>query len=189
MSTPVKQCTHCHEVKPLDDFSPKKCSKDGRASRCKVCNAAALRAYRATPQGKKAQYASHQRYYATEHGRAITEAYRQSPEYRLQRQTPEYKAKRAAWLATDAGKKAVKLAQARYHEKKRQTREGRLKAAAVNAVNGAVRSGLLPRVTELLCASCGQPAEQYHHYLGYEQAFHLSVVPLCKNCHFAVHHP
>lgn len=34
-----KACTRCDEVKPLEEFSPDKRSRDGRQSWCRVCNA------------------------------------------------------------------------------------------------------------------------------------------------------
>jgi hypothetical protein len=33
----TKQCRKCHQVKPLDSFSPKKTMRDGRRSWCKTC--------------------------------------------------------------------------------------------------------------------------------------------------------
>lgn len=43
----MKTCTQCGEVKPLDDFSPRKSKADPKARRsnCKVCACAATRAY------------------------------------------------------------------------------------------------------------------------------------------------
>lgn len=35
--TPQKKCTHCKEVKPLEDFSPNKRGRMGRQAWCKAC--------------------------------------------------------------------------------------------------------------------------------------------------------
>lgn len=39
----VKRCTRCGEVKPLGEFPPRKGARDGRDSRCRVCNAKRVR--------------------------------------------------------------------------------------------------------------------------------------------------
>lgn len=52
----MKHCSHCHNAKPLDDFSPSKAYKDGHASRCKACQAAIMRLRRVeNPRQEKAQ--------------------------------------------------------------------------------------------------------------------------------------
>jgi len=47
-----KQCSRCHQIKPLESFSPSKNYKYGRASVCKVCHAAYIRTYRRNNPGK-----------------------------------------------------------------------------------------------------------------------------------------
>ncbi len=44
---PEKTCTHCHEVKPLEQFRPMHKMNDGRSSWCAVCHTAASRDWRA----------------------------------------------------------------------------------------------------------------------------------------------
>lgn len=46
-----KACTRCHEAKPLEEFSPDKDSRDGRKSRCRVCDAKHKREARWTKKG------------------------------------------------------------------------------------------------------------------------------------------
>lgn len=59
-----------------------------------------------------------------------------------------------------------------------------LKAAAVAAVNRAVWSTEeLPNLSTQVCDECGAPAEDYHHYLGYDSEHWLDVKPLCRKCH------
>lgn len=57
---------------------------------------------------------------------------------------------------------------------------------AHNAVNYAVRAGVLPHVSEKTCTDCGEQAQHYHHE-SYEKADWLKVIPLCSLCHKARH--
>ena len=59
-----------------------------------------------------------------------------------------------------------------------------LKRAAVAAVHAAVwQHKTLPPASTRQCAECGQKAQSYHHYLGYEPDHWLDVIPLCTRCH------
>lgn len=55
--------------------------------------------------------------------------------------------------------------------------------AVSSAVRKAVLAGELPNIKTLVCADCGAPACDYHHYNGYEPEHLLDVVPLCRKCH------
>lgn len=44
--TTLRQCTRCHELKPLTGFGPERRKKDGLSSWCKVCDASAARTWR-----------------------------------------------------------------------------------------------------------------------------------------------
>jgi len=54
---------------------------------------------------------------------------------------------------------------------------------AVNAINNAITAGKLPRPNTKLCYYCPKPAQQYHHWHGYEKEHWLDVVPVCRKCH------
>lgn len=54
---------------------------------------------------------------------------------------------------------------------------------AGQAVRRAVQVGRLPHVRTLTCVHCGEPAREYHHYLGHAKEHRLDVVPLCIPCH------
>jgi hypothetical protein len=56
-------------------------------------------------------------------------------------------------------------------------------AATRAAVRRAVRRGELAPVAEQPCATCGQPAAEYHHQRGYAAEHATDVTPLCKDCH------
>lgn len=56
-------------------------------------------------------------------------------------------------------------------------------ASAHNAVYLAVQEGTIRPVTDFFCVHCGQPAQEYHHHLGYERQNWLNVEPVCQSCH------
>lgn len=58
---------------------------------------------------------------------------------------------------------------------------------ATNAVNHAIAAGKLPRANTRQCHYCPQPAQQYHHWHGYEPECWLDVVPACVECHTKEH--
>ncbi len=56
---------------------------------------------------------------------------------------------------------------------------------AKRAVDLAQRKGA-PKPNQFLCASCGEIAEEFHHW-SYEEQHRLSVVPVCRRCHRSHH--
>ena len=50
------------------------------------------------------------------------------------------------------------------------------------AVSNAITTNKLLRPTFFYC-KCGKPAEQYHHWKGYEPKHYLDVIPICIKCH------
>jgi len=57
----MKRCQKCGEVKPLEDFYPRKSSQDGRRSDCKACEATqAHKYYKATATARR-EYSRHWR--------------------------------------------------------------------------------------------------------------------------------
>lgn len=52
-------------------------------------------------------------------------------------------------------------------------------AQAAYQVNKAVKKGILPHVSTLICVDCGKPAQCYEHR-DYNKP--LEVVPTCKSC-------
>lgn len=51
------------------------------------------------------------------------------------------------------------------------------------AVARAKKAGRLPKASDLLCVDCGRQAQEYDHYLGYNEEHWLDVQPVCKPCH------
>ena len=54
---------------------------------------------------------------------------------------------------------------------------------ASNTINNAIQSGKLVRPNTRLCHYCPNPAQEYHHWHGYEKAQSFDVVPVCISCH------
>ena len=70
-----------------------------------------------------------------------------------------------------------KVANRRY----KTCRPNQIKAG--NAVIYAIRNGKLISPKFLLCHYCPKPAQQYHHWHGYEKEYWLDVIPVCIKCH------
>lgn len=58
---------------------------------------------------------------------------------------------------------------------------------ARNAVNHAIRAGKLPPIKLLECVYCGEQAEYYHHWAGYEPEHWFDIIPLCRKCDRKAH--
>ena len=61
------------------------------------------------------------------------------------------------------------------------------KIQARQRVVHAVKMGLLPKADSLPCTDCGHTGtdrrHEYHHHNGYDESYHLDVIPLCSVCH------
>jgi len=60
----MKDCTKCHQEKPLNGFHRNKLSRDGHNWWCKECSCAAIRKWRSTQKGKQQHREQMQRYRA-----------------------------------------------------------------------------------------------------------------------------
>ena len=70
---------------------------------------------------------------------------------------------------------------------KHKAPSGKVQSQASNAVNYEIKCGKLAKPTNLPCYDCGEPAREYHHYLGYRKSHWLNVIPLCNKCHSRRH--
>lgn len=65
------------------------------------------------------------------------------------------------------------------------------KAQAKSRINHDVRLGLRPNPNSLHCVKCGHKGtdkrHEYHHVMGYSEAHHYDVLPLCSTCHHEEH--
>ena len=71
--------------------------------------------------------------------------------------------------------------------KKRYRAKHSEREKAKNKVHNTIRAGKLCGPKTLACYYCPKPAEQYHHWRGYDKKHWLDVVPVCKNCHRNIH--
>ncbi len=66
----------------------------------------------------------------------------------------------------------------------------RLRKLASRKVGHEVEAGRLPKPDTMKCYLCGNPARDYHHYLGYEPEHWLDVKPVCRSCNInLIHEP
>ena len=69
--------------------------------------------------------------------------------------------------------------------KRRATRpDHRFKEKARMAVGHSVEAGQTPPASFFQCnTQCGEMAEEWHHFAGYEEKHWFFILPLCKSCH------
>lgn len=94
------------------------------------------------------------------------------------------------YYQTKKGKEVNRKAESRYAKtekgkakKKRYRQRNPEQVKARNAVIKAIKDGKLPRLDNRLCHYCPKPAQEYHHWHGYEKEHWLDVVPACIPCH------
>ena len=158
----MKTCTKCDKSKPLSDFYKHARLAVSHRSECKACS----RANNVT-------------YWRNEENKAKAKEYRKG------------------YSKTEHGKKVLRSASLRYrHTKKGKATLARnikkfqlnhpVQIQCMSALNYAIRSGKLQKPSSLNC-SCGQPAEQYHHYKGYAKENWFDVIAKCIPCHSKLH--
>lgn len=95
----AKRCTRCGETKPLEEFGRDRRKRDGRASRCRACQAEYLRAYR---KANREAIRERERAYREANREAIRERsreyYERNREAILEQQREHWKANREALL-------------------------------------------------------------------------------------------
>ncbi len=161
---PTKHCTceaceRAGQLLPFSEFYKDKYAPDGVTYQCKKCMNAGKYRYMQTAAGKE----SHKKYMQSEKGKAALFKHAHS----------------------DLGRKTGRIKTARRRKNPEQKRID----LAYKTIHDLVRSKMIPKAKELNCDLCGQPAKEYHHYLGYEPEHHLDVIPVCRECHIRVHHP
>ncbi len=95
-----------------------------------------------------------------------------SSEYAIQEGSFAHSKARKNYRKTPKGKKAYK--------NYKQNHPERIKAR--RAIYTEIESGRIPKANTLQCHYCGENAQQYHHYRGYEEQYKLVVVPSCTKC-------
>lgn len=209
-------CERAGQLLPLSEFHKSKNRKDGHVERCKKCVTNSMKQRYNLPKKEvleKQCFNKNCRRYGqvlpiSEFNRhcASPDGYfyicRECANERVKRQRendPDNKEKTNAYARYFRKTTKGRINDRRGKKKYRQSEKGRLndaqrrqrdkhKMRARYALNRAVDTGKLPPATECQCFVCGNPAKEYHHYLGYEPEHHLDVKPVCKKCHASIHH-
>lgn len=90
ISNGTKPCTKCGETKELSAFGTSKYTTGGLSVYCKACMAAAARARRATPEGKKAHYESTQRWIERLPQDKLADGIKRCPKCQIEKPFAEY---------------------------------------------------------------------------------------------------
>ena len=96
---------------------------------------------------------------------------------RIRQQTEKVKTYQSNYQKSDVGK----INHCTNIKKYRKRFPMRIRAR--DAVKYATRVGKLPKPKTLQCYLCFEPANEYHHYLGYKPKHKLDVLPICTKCH------
>jgi hypothetical protein len=186
-----KRCYRCKQIKPLTEFYKNKSAKDGHQNRCKACSAEYGRQYRATEHGRAKTNEWARKYRATERVKQYRHEYKMRPDVKARERanankrlkTPKGQKKQNRYNSSQSHLDAVH----RYQAKKRKDPEFRLMERARNSIAVAVYRGKMKPASDLFCVQCGNPAQEYHHHLGYEREHWHDVIPVCRECHSAIH--
>jgi hypothetical protein len=183
-----KRCVTCEESKSVGEYYLNCAAKDGFTTDCKECRKARSRAWREDNPERVA--ANTRRWYEANRERAAENRKRWDLENadrvgELSRRWHEENRdkKRAAnrrWRRENPEKEAAKSL--RYRERYPEKVEAR------NALNHAVRDGLLGKPER--CSRCGMPTphdELHGHHGDYSKP--LEVEWLCVGCHNEIHNP
>lgn len=159
-------------------------SSYGKASHCK-----SSAKYQQTHDGKICHRKGNAKYRRSQNGKAVIVKYQRSQDGKA----VHHKAN-AKYLQTNKGKVSNRKGNAKYMltTKGKAARKSFIarhpnQIKARNAVNNGIRDGRLPRATTQLCHYCPDPAQEYHHWHGYEPEYWLDVVPACEECHRKEH--
>lgn len=90
ISNGTKPCTKCGETKELSAFGASKYTTGGYSVYCKPCMAAAARARRATPEGKKAHYESTLRWIQRLPQDKLVDGIKRCPKCQIEKPFAEY---------------------------------------------------------------------------------------------------
>jgi hypothetical protein len=71
-----KYCLHCKQIKPATEFYKNRGNRDSLYSYCKVCQCAAVKAYRQTENGKETKRRGARKYRQSKKGRQCDRRYR-----------------------------------------------------------------------------------------------------------------
>ena len=168
----TKKCFKCKKIKSTFEFNKCRTSKDGLHSYCKFCQIIIQSNYKKTDKGKIVKRKADEKYRHTSKGKV---AHRKAN--KKYQKTEKGKARDKRYKQSEKGKATCQSALKRFYI--RHPNEYK----ATGAVNNAIAAGKMPRPDTLFCHYCTKPAQQYHHWHGYEKEHWLDVVPVCIPCH------
>jgi hypothetical protein len=160
----TKTCSVCCCEKPLNEFGKDQRRPDGHGSSCSSCANLRKAAYKKTAKGKETTRRSTH----SEANKARQHRYYQSEKGRATTQRANHSEARKKWLAA--------------------WRRDPAKRRAGSAVNHATERKGLPPARDFQCALCPRPASVYHHTSGYSSQNWFSIIPVCRPCHYILHH-
>jgi len=156
----TKQCTKCKQIKQLSEFYKHPKHKNGYRSECKICHLKSTKEYRRSEKGKTAK----KHYQKSDKGRVTQKRFSK---------TEKFKSAVKRYRESEKGKDTFRRFSIRHPKYQK----------AVKAVNQAIVNSKLPRPDTLLCHYCPKPAQQYHHWHGYEPEHLLDIIAVCRECH------
>ena len=163
-----KTCSICKVKKPISKVHKQSRSKNGYRGKCKECRKSNAK----TPENKAKAQNRNQKYRKTENGRTIRSNYQ--VEYRENGPGRDIQRR---YDQSEQGKERSRINSRVYRARWPE------KSAAHAAVSSLVHQGKIPRARDLRCHKCEEPADSYHHHLGYEKEHRLDIIPLCYSCH------
>lgn len=168
-SIPQKHCNKCGRTMPLtpEYFNRNRAQKSGYTSICKSC----IKKYRdENPEKTK----------------LVTARWNKEHPEKMREYAAKFESKHPGARKEKSKKYYDNHRREEYERFLRDCEKFPEKRAARKAVTYAVATGVLPRVSTLNCAHCGNQAHNYHHS-SYAQKDWLDVIPLCVKCHRKVH--
>jgi hypothetical protein len=173
----MKRCSTCKVSHPLDFFYRDKSAHDGLSSRCKSCSKA-----------HAAHYGRLKRAQIIRYDRSTNDKYCSMCNVLLPANSFGTDTARPDGLNPACkqcrNKTVNKKNQLERTQKHRKQYPDRMKARS--AISKAIQRKRIPRVQDMLCILCQNPAHHYHHHLGYHFTYRYHVVPVCTSCHMLV---
>lgn len=170
----MKECSRCHQLKPLDNFPrshSNRVSKDGHRAMCKSCDNASRR----TPHRRQWEKDRYNRLREDPKFRA-KQAERAHAFYSRHKNLPEFRENQRRLAAKIRRTQNHKDSQKRYRDSNPEKRY------AQGVLYRAIGSGKIERPA--FCSICGKPCKPHGHHPDYSKP--LEVVWCCALCHSSI---
>lgn len=158
----MKICNTCKESKVVEAFIK------GHA-RCRDC-------YNIARRGDYLERAieirARKRKWGKEHPDYVKAAWKRWYEANKEYNTERWK----EWASKPENKEKINVRDRERYAKDR-------KVSARRLIQAMVHRGAMPSATSKCCVDCGNQAQEYDHYMGYEREARYMVEPVCRECH------